>query len=394
MQPDRVRFRGPLQDLAPVFRDELARRGYSDVSATRHLRVMAQLSRWIERKGVAVPELTADVIGEFLDHQRSTGHEVGRAGSGLSMLLGLLAPMGPSVPVKNGGAGLSGRYAGYLARERGLADGTVVKYMQIVDIFLALHDSPLDGVCRLSAGDVVNFVSYEARDKSPAYAKRVVSALRSFLRFCRMEGLIDAPLDEGVPAVTRYHMTSVPRYFEAAEVAAMLATCDRATAMGQRDFAVLVIMSRLGLRSCEVSRIDLDDLDWRCGAILVRGKAKRHERLPMPNDVGEALVGYLRGGRPTTQSRALFIRCRAPHERLSTSGVWEVVARAGALAGVDNPASHRLRHTVATEMLAKGAPLEEIAQALRHANTTSTAIYAKVDLGSLRRLCRQWPVAS
>jgi integrase/recombinase XerD len=185
---------------------------------------------------------------------------------------------------------------------------------------------------------------------------------------------------------------SLPRGIAAAQVSGLIATCDRRTAIGRRDYAILVLLARLGLRSGEIVTLELGDIDWRAGEIAVRGKRRRQDRLPLPVDVGEALAGYLRRGRPVTDSRRVFLRCFAPLVPLADSGaVRGVLARACRRAGIAYVCPHRLRHSVATEMLRSGVALSDIGQVLRHRSTVTTAIYAKVDHDQVRDLARPWP---
>jgi site-specific recombinase XerD len=198
-------------------------------------------------------------------------------------------------------------------------------------------------------------------------------------------------LDAAVPKIASWRLSGVPRSISHAEVEALLASCDRRTTFGRRDFAALVLMVRLGLRVGEVADLALDDVDWRSGEIIIRGKGNRVERLPLPVDVGEALAGWIRRGRPCCDSRAVFTRVRAPHRQLSVAGVGAIAKSAALRAGLSGVNAHRLRHTAATGMLAAGADLTEIGQVLRHTSMLTTAIYAKVDDAALRPLAFPWP---
>jgi integrase len=198
-------------------------------------------------------------------------------------------------------------------------------------------------------------------------------------------------LVEAVPTVANWRLASLPKSLSVDEVAALLASCDRRTRFGRRHFAVLALLARLGLRAGEVAGLCLEDIDWRCGELIVRGKGPKEERLPLPADVGEAIAGWLQRGRPRCAAREVFIRVRAPHRRLSPGGVSAIVRAACARAGVAEINAHRLRHTAATEMLRAGAGFDEIGQVLRHRSVLSTAIYAKVDRVSLRALAKPWP---
>jgi site-specific recombinase XerD len=215
--------------------------------------------------------------------------------------------------------------------------------------------------------------------------------MRSFLRFAVVEGLTAWPLATAVPSVARWTAVGLPRGLTRVEVAALLASCDQRRAIGRRDYAILVLLARLGLRAAEVAALRLDDIDWRAGEIVVRGKGRTEERLPLPSDVGEAIAVYLRRGRPQRPEREVFLRAAAPLRGLAPEGVSEVVRAASERAGLGSFGAHRLRHTAGTEMLRAGASLTEVAQVLRHRSVTTTAIYAKVDHLALRELAMPWP---
>jgi len=244
----------------------------------------------------------------------------------------------------------------------------------------------------LSAADVVAFVVARCPAQSRGAAKMTVTALRSLLGFLYLRGLVVGPLANVVPSTASWRLSGLPRALEPEQVDALLASCDRGTATGRRDFAVLVMLARLGLRAGEVAALRLDDVDWRAGELVVAGKGRRAERLPLPADVGEAIVAYLQQGRPATAlDRSLIARVRAPHRGLTGGGITQIVFSAAARAGLGPIHSHRLRHTAATQMLRAGASLEEVGQVLRHRQVLTTAIYAKVDRDALRQLARPWP---
>jgi integrase len=244
---------------------------------------------------------------------------------------------------------------------------------------------------RLSAADVTEFVLTECASRSVGSAKYVVCGLRSLLRYLYVAGRIGAQLEAAVPKVAGWRLAGLPVVFGRAEVSRLLASCDRRTTFGRRDFAVLTLLCRLGLRAGEVAALRLADIDWRAGELVVRGKGHREERLPLPGDVGEALAGWLRRGRPRCEAATVFTRVRAPHRQLTSAAVSAVVRAACARAGLPELNAHRLRHTAATEMLRAGAELVEVGQVLRHASVLTTAIYAKVDRDRLRTLASPWP---
>jgi integrase/recombinase XerD len=298
------------------------------------------------------------------------------------------AVTGPAGPV----GVLLGRYRRYLQVERGLVPAAARGYVDAVRPFLERLAGP-DGLelGQLTAADVIAFVVWRCPRQGRGAAKLTVVALRSLLVFLHVEGVIASPLAAAVPSVASWRLTGLPQPLEPAEVRRLLASCDRQTANGRRDFAILTVLWRLGLRAGEVAALSLDDVDWRAGELVVGGKG-RVERLPLPADVGEAIVAYLRDGRPpTAEGRTVFVRVPAPHRALSTGGITQVVAAASGRAGLGTIYAHRLRHTAASELLRAGASLPEVGQVLRHRRVLTTAIYAKVDREALRTIARPWP---
>jgi len=249
----------------------------------------------------------------------------------------------------------------------------------------------LDRICGPA---VVGFVVAVCPSQSRSSAKRTTKALRSLLRFLHAEGFIEWPLDHVVPAASGWRLASLPKRLEPGQVTRLLGSCDRGTPVGRRDFAILIMLARLGLRTGEVARLSMDDVDWRAGELVVHGKHSRVDRLPLPVDVGEAIVAYLQADRPADAlDRAVFIRIRAPHRSVSDKGVTMMVRQRARQAGLGGVCAHRLRHTLASEMLAAGGSLSEIGQVLRHQHPETTAIYAKVDRAALRQIARPWPGA-
>jgi site-specific recombinase XerD len=261
--------------------------------------------------------------------------------------------------------------------------------------FVSRFDGP-DGLelARVDVAEVRGFVVEACPRMGRRAAQLTVVALRALLRFLHLEGVLDRSLAGAVPSVAGWRLSGLPKRLESGQVDALLDSCDRSTVIGRRDLAILTLLARLGLRAGEVAALSLEDIDWRAGEVIVRGKGNRSERLPLPHDVGEAIVGYLGDGRPATaQDRAVFVRVRAPHHRLSRGGVSFVVKAAAHRAGLGLVHAHRLRHTAASEMLRCGATLPEVGQVLRHRHASTTAIYAKVDRQALRQIARPWPGA-
>lgn len=395
--PFRVRVGGPLEFYARGFAAELFRLGYTPVSATCQLRLMAQLSRWLGEESSDLAELTSGAVETFLAARRAGGSTNYSSPKALEPLLRYLRTLGavppPPVPDPTPIDAVLERYRTYLTVERGLASATTRYYIDLVRPFVKGREraSGID-LLGLSPRDITDFVLAECRNRRRGSVKLMVTALRSLLSFLHLEGELTQPLATAVPSVASWRLAGLPRSLEPAQVRELLASCDRRRATGRRDFAILMLLVRLGMRAGEVVGMELDDIDWRSGEVVVRGKGNRQERLPLPSDVGEAIVGYLRRGRPpTAEGRTVFVRRRAPHRRLTSTAVTNIVREAGRRARVGTLSAHRLRHTAATLMLRAGAPLEEIGQVLRHRSSLSTATYAKVDRKSLRTIARPWP---
>jgi integrase/recombinase XerD len=291
-----------------------------------------------------------------------------------------------------GSAVLLAEFCTWLDRERGLSPVPVRCYCKQAKYFLAAIGGP-GAVSGLDAGKVTAFMVDYSQDRNTWPAKAMVTSLRAFLRFAHATGRTAVPLAGAVPAVASWRLSALPRGLKAAEVEMLLAGCGRGTATGLRDYAVLSLLARLGLRGAEAAGLQLDDIDWRAGEIAVTGKGSRTERLPLPAPAGEALAAWLTGGRPRCGSRAVFVTVRRPYRQLTPEAVRAVMGRACDRAGLERRGTHRFRHALATEMLRAGASLPEVGQVLRHRNQLSTSVYAKVDQGALRPLARPWPGA-
>jgi integrase/recombinase XerD len=296
------------------------------------------------------------------------------------------------VPAGGDSAGLLAEFSTWLGRERGLSPVSVCCYSKQAKAFLAGIGGP-GAVRGLDAGKVTAFMVDHSRDRNSWSAKAMVTSLRAFLRFVHATGRTAVPLAGAVPAVASWRLSALPRGLTAAEVERLLAGCDRDTAAGLRDYAVLGLLARLGLRGAEAAGLQLGDIDWRAGEIAVTGKGSRTERLPLPALAGAALAAWLTGGRPACQSRAVFVTVRRPYRQLTPEAVRAVMGRACDRAGLQRRGAHRLRHALATEMLRAGASLPEVGQVLRHRSQLSTSVYAKVDQDALRPLARPWPGA-
>ena len=396
--PLRVRVRGPLRPYAAGYAAELVRVGYTASGATLQLRLVASLSAWLEAEGLAPGTLSAAQVERFLAARRAAGHTRYASVRAMRPPLGYLRRLGvvpeapepePDAPVDR----LLTRYRRFLTVERGLAPTTACGYLAAVRPFLASRVT-LTGLdlADLTAADITAFVAAHCPGQAHGSARLTVTALRSLLGFLHVERVLPRSLAGSVPRVASWRLASLPRGLAGAEVERLLTSCDRSRATGRRDVAILTLLVRLGLRAGEVAGLGLDDIDWRAGELVVSGKGDRAERLPLPADVGEVIVEYLRHARPASaQGRTVFVRVKAPHQALSSTGVSQIVADAARRAGLGVVHANRLRHTAATEMLRAGAPLAEIGQILRHRRAHTTAIYAKVDRRALRVLARPWP---
>jgi len=397
----RVRLRGPLEPYAAGFSEHLRGLGYTQWTAPVHLRLAARLSDWLEQEGLGAGELSTQVAERFQSCRRSTGRTRYVSVEVLQPLLGYLrgigvAPAPTPVAASTPAELLLEQYGKYLTQERGVSIGTALRYVGRVRPFV--HGRVRAGtdavdIERIDASDVVRFVLADCAGRSAASAADCATSLRSFLRWLHLVGWVGADLAGAVPVAARWRLASLPRALGPGAVQAMLDCCDRTTPSGLRAYAILVLLARLGLRAGDVAALDLDDVKWRSGEIVVQGKSKRSERLPLPVDVGAAVASYLQHARPAgALDRSVFIRLYAPHTRITPSTVTHVVISAGSRCGIGHVTAHRLRHTAATEMLRAGATLGEVAQVLRHRGLKTTAIYAKTDREALRSIARPWPV--
>lgn len=394
---------GPLAPYIDGFAALLGREGYALTTVQQKCVVLVDLSRWLEGRGLPLDRLDEVQLSQF--HADRHRRETVRRGdaSTVQQLLGYLRGLGcvQALPRKVDSTPVGetvGSFERFLSSERGLSPATLMNYVPIVQRFLverfgssALHFD------ELRAADVHHFIIRHAQSGSLGRTKLVVTALRSFLRFLQQRGAIATDLAAAVPGVANWRMSHLPKTLPPKQVERLLASCDRSTPTGQRDYAILLLLARLGLRGGEVVAMTLDDLNWECGEIVVRGKGQRLTRLPLPLDVGAALADYLRHVRPACSTRRVFIRMCAPLRALrGPSAICCVVCRALKRAGLisEFKGAHLLRHSLATDLLRRGASLVEIGELLRHSHPTTTQIYAKVDIAALRAIGLPWPGAA
>ena len=393
-------MRGPLGPWADVLADRLVLLGYAGYTIKGKLRLAGELSEFIGRRGMAAAHVNGDAVDAFIAQlPRPPGSPDRRVPTAKSFtwIVDALVDLGVAAlpaakPAVLWDDVLIERFATHLRVERGLVVDTITEYCRAARLLLGAAGTA-EGLAVLEAATVSRFVQDRCSTLKVRAAERLVSGVRSFLRFLLLDGVIVVPLADAVPSVARWTQAELPRWLTPADVKALLGSCDRDTPVGRRDYAIILLLVRLGLRAGEVAALRLDDINWRAAEIVVRGKGNTEERLPLPADVGAALADYLEHGRQQRPEREVFLRRLAPIRGLAPDGIGEVVRAASERAGIGSFGAHRLRHTAATAMLNAGASLTDVAQVLRHRNVATTAIYAKVDHRRLRGLCVPWPGA-
>lgn len=390
---------GLLGSQVEGYRAWLLRRGYTPQTVRNMLKDLGQLGLWSVATGLELADLNEQRMAAFLAARRATGHRRVLGPRAMVPLLSYLREAGvvpaAAVPLTPLGE-LLGQYRDWMVQERNLALTTVLRYENTARRFLQEYASTGDDFAPagLTGADINAFLLRECARVSAGSAKGRVAELRSVLRFLYLQGITPLRLGTAVPPVGGWRLSSLPPTMTAADVQALLDSCDRSSPVGVRNFAMMILIARLGLRSIEVARLELRDVDWRAGELVVRGKARRRDRLPLPAEVGEALVAYLSCGRNPEGARHLFLTCKAPRGPIRADLVGDVVERACERAGLPHVGPHRLRHALAGELLRQGAGLVAIGQLLRHQDLATTALYAKVDLSTLRGVVQVWPGAT
>jgi site-specific recombinase XerD len=377
----------------------LVERGYTPSTIRNMLKDLGQVGLWLSSQGLTAADLDEERVAAFLAARRAAGRRRIPGTRAMAPLLDYLRAAGTAAeaqPLVTPLTALVAQYRCWLVTERGLAPSTVLRYENTARRFL--REQAFNGAAfapaSLSGADINVFLLRECARVSSGSAKGRVAELRSVLRFLYLEGITPLRLGSAVPPVGGWRLSTLPPApVSTADIQRLLDTCDRSTGIGLRDFAMMTLVARLGLRSIEVARMELADVDWRAGELVVRGKGRRQDRLPLPVEVGEALVAYLSAGRNPQGARNLFLTGRAPRGPIRADLVGDVVERACRRAGLPKVGPHRLRHALAGELLRRGAGLVAISQVLRHQDLATTALYAKVDLDSLRRVAQPWPGA-
>ncbi len=392
--------KGPLGCITPAYAALLSQQGYTEHSAHLQLRFLNDMNQWLHQQRLRVTDLSEPTINRYMQSRHQRFRPRRDDDSILSRLVHLLQAYGllprePARPPDNTRQRIENDYDRYLTEERGLSVATRINYRPFIQRFLSTQfgDNPIR-FDDLNADEVIRFIRHQAVRLNPKRAGLMVSALRSFFRYLRHRGDITTDLAACVPAIANWQFSALPKFLQPDQVQQVLSQCDRRTAQGRRDYAILLLLARLGLRACEIVSLTLDDIHWQAGEISIQGKGNRSALLPLPPDVGGAIAAYLEKDRPICSTRRVFIRMKAPRRGFANSAaISTIVARTLKKAGIDSPhtGAHQFRHTLATQMLRKGAALAEIALLLRHSSINTTTVYAKVDLTALQTLAQPWP---
>jgi integrase/recombinase XerD len=392
---------GPLAAYICSFAYFISAQGYALYSIHRQVRLAADFSRWLQLKGIELHRITSDHPMRYLCYRIRQAQPCLGDAAALSHLIDFLRGEGV-IPPENVPACqftpaeyYTQAFEQYLREARGLAEATILNYVPFIRLFFidCFGDGPVT-LSSLCARDVVSFVQRQAQQLHMKRAKLMTSALRSFLKYAQYRGEMLLDLAAAVPVVPNWSMPSIPRAISPDQANQLLVSIDQHTAVGCRDYAILLLLARLGLRSSEVAFLELDAIDWNTGTFNVHGKNGVRNELPLPFAVGKAIAAYLREGRPVSTSRRVFLRAKAPIRGFRDArAVGSIVRHALKRAGIKAPTygTHQFRHGLATELLHKGASLGEIGDVLGHRHPQTTMIYTKVDLEALRTLALPWP---
>lgn len=392
---------GPLAAYIVLFAQSLREQGYGLWAQKYQVRIAAGFDRWLKQKGIGARRISSEHPALYLRyryrHQRFHSEDSAALSHFIDCLRreGVIPGEKKSVHLLTPIERCAQAYEQYLREARALAEATIVNYVPFILKFLKdrFGDGPVT-LSRLCAGDILEFVQRQVPQLHLKRAKLMTTALRSFLQYARYSGDILLDLAAAVPIVANWSMTSIPRGIAPNQIRQLLDSIDRLTPIGLRDYAILLLLARLGLRAGEVTSLELDDIDWGEGKMSVCGKGGQRNDLPLTTEVGEAIATYLRHGRPPSTSRRVFLRAKAPIRGFRGScGVGSIVRHSLERAGILAPTkgAHQFRHGLATEMLRQGASLSEIGDLLGHRHPQTTEIYAKVDLKALRTLALPWP---
>lgn len=386
---------GPLARYTPQIDAELVRSGYAPSTIRQRRWLIAEFDRWLHTRAITADALTLGTIDDYVAVLRAAGGWRRPKSATFLPVLDLLRRLGATpvapMPQLTEREVLLHQFCDYLLQERALTPGTAGNYAAPAGVFLAaLGLNSAESMGTVMAEQVITFIARECSQRNLSSATILLTGVRAFLRWAFRAGLTETDLTGAITGISSRGRSSLPRSLAADAAAALLESCDRTGRTGRRDFAVLVLLTRMGLRAGEAAALTLEDLRWRAGEVVVRGKGGRTDILPLPVDVGEAIAAYLKDERTLPGSREVFLRVHAPIRGLTSAGVSEIVAAAARRANLPGVSAHQLRHTAATTMLRAGSSLAEVGQVLRHTSATTTAIYATVDHRALRQLTQPW----
>jgi site-specific recombinase XerD len=401
LEADNCRRDNPLVVHIRPFATLLMEDGYAKNTMQSKLWLLADFGEWLGRSGLTITNFDEGLINTFINRRQREGRLQRGNLKTLRQFLDHLrrcdvVPSRKPIREESPLADILNRYEKHLRSERGLTTSTVINYQPVIRKFLVerFGDGPFL-FREVKASDISAFILRHAHTMSPKRAQGMTTAFRSFFRFLFGNGELQADLATSVPTVADWRLSTVPKYLSPEDVDRVLGAYDRETSTGRRNYAILLLLARLGLRAGEVVGLKLDDIDWRGGEIIVRGKGLFHDRLPLPPDVGEALASYLRVDRPACQTRRVFICMRAPRRGFAGPSTLTTIVRRALDRADLHPAfkgAHLFRHSLATSMLRSGATMSEIGEVLRHRIPNTTEIYAKVDFDGLRSLAHPWPI--
>lgn len=391
---------GPLLPHLNEFADVLLGQGYANYTTKRKLRDISELGQWLQKRHIPIDELSEFCINRFVRYRKKRNPSRRNVQSTFKQFIiflcdnGMLSALTPEVKDSEIQR-IENSFAKYLQQERGLNQATLKNYLPTVRRLLTDRFGDRKIIFNeLRPRDVSAFIIRYTQTMSLSRVQLMATILRGFFRFLHMRGETNIDLSGAIPTVPRWQFSKIPKFLQPEQVKRVLQGCDKNTAVGQRNYAILLLLARLGLRAGEIAYMELDDILWETGEIIVKGKSKREEKLPLPHDVGQAIATYLQDVRPQCSSRRLFINLHAPLQGFSGSvAVCSIVRRALVRAGInmDFKGTHLFRHTLATNMLRGGAAISEIGEILRHQSPMTTEIYAKVDFKALQAIALSWP---
>jgi len=388
----------PLECQLRTFATFLRESGYRTRTIQDKLYLLAAFGWWLGQSRRTMADIDEQLVQTFSKHKHKTRRfDLATLAQFLDHLRKYdVIPHRKLVAEQSPPADILNAYERYLRSERGVIPATIIEYRSYARKFLVdRFGGERIFLSDLKASDVCSFVLRNGRSLGIKRAQLLATAFRSFLRFLFQKGEIGVDLAAAVPSIPNWPQSSLPKYLNPEEVQRVLKACDLGTPMGRRDYAILLLLARLGLRAGEVVALQFEDINWRTGEILVRGKGMRLDRMPLPDDTGNALASYLRRDRPACPTRRVFVCMKAPHRGLAAHGtVGTIVRCAIERANLHPPrkGAHVLRHSLATSMLRSGATMGEIGEVLRHRSPNTTEIYAKVDFDGLRSLAHPWPI--